>query len=359
MSDDYNVHSGRQSALWASLRHLFAAELSKLVVDPDRPTRVCDFGCSTGGNSLAPLRLVAAASRRRGGPLLWVTLSDLPGTDWRAAFRTVTPAAIAAAEPEAAEEAGAVQAADILVHAAPGSFYEQLMPPGTVDLSYALVATHWLSAVPHPPSPGVIHPGLESDPAILEAWRLQAQGDWQQFVAVRARELLPGGRLIVATIGRKEGTPYAPYNFSRTLARCMAEMVAAGALLESEMGSILTPVYYRTLTELAVPFKDPQVGLVVDTLEAVFSPCPYYLALQAKEITAEAYAAQLWSFVIGYSEAILRQALSPRGPAVADAVVADLQRRFTAAVAADPAYNRLDYTMVFVAAHKPAPGEPR
>eukprot|EP00668_Euglena_longa_P034721 GGOE01044578.1.p1 GENE.GGOE01044578.1~~GGOE01044578.1.p1 ORF type:complete len:361 (-),score=99.66 GGOE01044578.1:174-1256(-) len=352
MSDDYNLHSGRQTILWVDLRHLFAAELPRLPVDPSRPIRVCDYGCSTGRNSLEPLHLVAAECQRRGSPLVWVTLSDLPATDWRATFRTVTPAAIAAAGgPEG--EAAPVTAANILVHAAPSSFYEQVMPAGTVDLSYALIATHWLSGIPTPPSAGIIHPALEADPTKRAVWEQHARTDWKHFVELRARELCAGGVLIVATIGRPEGTPFSPTGYICTVSRCLEQMATLHA---PELEALLAPVYYRSPSQFAAPFEDPQLGMVVDTVVPVFSPCPYFRALEAKEITVEEFADQLWSFFLGYSEAILKHALRQRPPAESEAIVAELRQRFRQAVCEAPAANKLDYTLVFLAAHKVGAG---
>jgi hypothetical protein len=160
MSDDYNRLSGRQTALWLAAEGPFHTAVASLAVAPGATAAVCDFGCSTGRNSVAPLRAAVAHCAAHGARE--VALVDLPGTDWRATFATVTPEALV---PDPSP--GSLPADRILLYGAPRSFYGPVLPPGSVDFAYSLTATHWLSRAPAPITGGGIHPLQETEPLLV------------------------------------------------------------------------------------------------------------------------------------------------------------------------------------------------
>jgi hypothetical protein len=75
------------------------------------------------------------------------------------------------------------------------SFYEQVLPPEHVHLAWSSYAVMWLSRIPTQIS-GHFYAGRGTD-AERDAFRRQAAEDWRSFLALRARELRPGGRLVI------------------------------------------------------------------------------------------------------------------------------------------------------------------
>src|SRR5439155_114217 len=71
----------------------------------------------------------------------------------------------------------------------------QVFPGGQVSLGYTASTVHWLSAAPCP-LPGHIWP-LHARGTTRAAFAARARQDWQTFLACRARELRPGGQLVV------------------------------------------------------------------------------------------------------------------------------------------------------------------
>ena len=84
------------------------------------------------------------------------------------------------------------------------SFYTQILPSNSVNLGWSSWAIQWLSRIPAP-IPDHVQVAYSSDEAVRAAYAKQAAHDWHEFIAFRGRELCPGGRLVVMTMGRRRG----------------------------------------------------------------------------------------------------------------------------------------------------------
>jgi hypothetical protein len=90
-----------------------------------------------------------------------------------------------------------------------GSFYGPLLPPGTVHLATCFNSIQWLDqppAVPLPDSVGYRRPhparnGLVAPPQATAAFTRQSEQDLLRFLKCRARELVTGGKLLLASPG--------------------------------------------------------------------------------------------------------------------------------------------------------------
>ena len=156
------------------------------------PIGVADYGAATGYNSLLPIASAVEVLRKRTRPdhAVLVTHTDLPGNDFTALFTTIT------------EDPDSYLAADkaTFATAVGRSFYQQILPSESVVLGWSSWATHWLSRVPAPIADH-IHIAYSADEQARRAYARQAALDWHDFVAFRGRELAPGGRLVVLTLG--------------------------------------------------------------------------------------------------------------------------------------------------------------
>jgi hypothetical protein len=132
------------------------------------------------------------------------------------------------------------------------SFYDQVVPANSVHLGWSSYAAQWLS---HPPTVIAEHIFVHSSTEAVRSqfWHAAAQ-DWETFLALRARELRAGGRLVLllpgfgdeGLCGFEPGMNYA--NLALT------EMVQEGAITAEEKARMVIGGYIRHKSELLAPF---------------------------------------------------------------------------------------------------------
>lgn len=260
-SATYTASSRLQAAGLATGITLFEAA-ARAVPLPAAPTPIviADYGAATGYNSLLPLRAAIGAlrARTRSDHAILVAHTDLPGNDFTALFTVL------------ADDPDSYLAKDsaTFTSAVGRSFYQQILPSESVVLAWSSWATHWLSRVPAPISDH-IHIAHSSDAAARSAYARQAARDWHDFVAFRGRELAPGGRAVVLTLGLDaEGLPgFAA--LMDALLESLRTLVADDQLRPDELARMVIPTVGRTENELLAPFAPSGrfEGLSVEHLE--------------------------------------------------------------------------------------------
>src|SRR5690606_6150734 len=100
---------------------------------------------------------------------------------------------------------------------------------GAVHLGLSFSAAHWLRRQPEVLVPeGIYFP--EATGAARAALAAEADDDWTAFLAARAADLAPGGRLLVQMVGTDPAPgPAAPRVTGRLLLRAMGEVAATMA----------------------------------------------------------------------------------------------------------------------------------
>jgi hypothetical protein len=314
-----------------------------------RAFTVADYGASTGRNSIASIgSAVAAVRRRRADAHLAVIHNDLPTNDWNQLFANV-----------AASGEGASGAAGVVPLASAVSFFEPAAPAGSVHLGLSFSAAHWLRSAPRVVVPDAFY-FCEATGDARAALAAQADADWTSFLASRAIDLAPGGRLIVQAVGTDLGDPDAgPRVTARRLLRAMTDvardLVKAGALARAAFERYLLPAYARTVDEALAPLRRAgspvaeAFEVVACRTDPVANP---YLQQWRADGDAEAYGRSYAAFVRAFTESSLRDglfapgALGGRRPAdLLDDYFARLAERF----AADPERDRFeDWTLTAV-----------
>ncbi|MBO0861307.1 MAG: SAM-dependent methyltransferase [Chloracidobacterium sp.] len=153
----------------------------------DHPIVVADYGSSQGKNSLAPMQAAIKGLRKRVGkerPILVVHI-DQPANDFNTLFDVLhrDPERYSLGDP------------NVFPSAIGRSFYESVFPEEHVHLAWSSYAAVWLNRIPMPIPNHFV--ALASSGAVREVFERQAAEDWELFLSLRARELRPGGRLIV------------------------------------------------------------------------------------------------------------------------------------------------------------------
>ena len=107
-----------------------------------QPIVIADYGSSEGHNSLLPLGAAITILRQRIGPdrAISVVHTDLPENDFSGLFKTLNTDPNSYLRRDHAVFASAVGR----------SFYEQVLPAGSVTLAWSSWAVQWLSRAPGP-----------------------------------------------------------------------------------------------------------------------------------------------------------------------------------------------------------------
>jgi hypothetical protein len=255
---------------------------------PPQPIVVADYGAANGHNSLKPLSAAISVLRRRTRPdhAILLAHTDVPDNDFTALFRTLAEDPDSYLHTDTASFPSAIGR----------SYYGQILPSRTVNLGWTLWATQWLSRIPCQLDDHV-HVAHSNDEAARAAYAHQAGLDWHDFVAFRARELAPEGRLVVLTQAADEdGTP----GFKALLDAIVAALddtVRDGLLSEDELRRTAFPTFARSEKDFRAPFapKGWLEGLTIDNLEMFAAEDRFWARLQTDD-DAEAFGAQWAAF---------------------------------------------------------------
>jgi hypothetical protein len=332
----YNEHSRpQQKADSLGLPPLERAVGEMTVPQGPEPATVADFGAAQGRNSLEPMRLAVEKMRRRTAvstPIV-VVHTDLPQNDFGSLFALV----------EGSPESYLRSAENVFSLAAGKSFYERIFPDGFLSLGWTAVSVHWLSKVPCE-IPDHVY-AQRAGQRVREAYAEQASEDWRRFLGNRARELRPGGELIVVAVttdgtGSTGGESLMDLTNEPVLA-----MVDAGSIRPEEYGRMNMPAYHRTMKEFTEPLRS---GVLTEDLilkEAIEAEFPDQLWPEyERRGDANAFAASYTEFVRAFTEAPLFAGLNAdRTPADRERLASEYFERMRSLIEANPERARWDW----------------
>lgn len=245
----YDTHSSPQQRLVGAQHQL----LKRLVmqIGPAEPEfRLVDYGCGPGQSAIETARPVIEAFRSMSatGPVA-ICHADQAGNDWNALFELVTgPKGYAAGD------------AAIRTEASVGSFYQSMAAPASVALGTCFTAHHWLSRSIQLESPGAIWFADLSGEARTELAAL-ADADWTSFLRHRAKELRPGGYMVVCGLGsvgddtEHTGVAATSRCLYRAVGRIAQDMAEEGRLDRRVLDRFVFPQWFRTAEETLGPLE--------------------------------------------------------------------------------------------------------
>jgi hypothetical protein len=254
------------------------------------------------------MEAIVEGLRRRTGQPLQTIYSDLASNNFNQLFANL----------EEARRTGLFPAG-VYASAVGGSFYGPLLPPGTVHLATCFNAILWLDRLPVVPMPDCVayrrphppRPGMVVSPEATAAFTQQAEQDLVRFLECRARELVPGGKLLLASPGDTDQARVGD-GVVEVLNDACLDLVAAGRLKREEYERLTMPCYYRTLAELLAPLEredSPVRGaFAVDRAEVLEVPTPFVVEFRRGGKVA-AYAGAYTGFLRAISEPVVRAAL--------------------------------------------------
>jgi SAM dependent carboxyl methyltransferase len=241
----YNRHSRLQASGSALALPLLERAVAAMTFESAaRPIVIADYGSSQGKNSLAPISLAVGMLRKRLGqdwPLM-VCHVDRPSNDFNSLFELLDT------DPHRYR----VDDRHVFPCAIGRSFYGSVLPSNSVDIGWSSFAAMWLSRIP------ALVPNhfyaFASTGTVRAAFEPQAAQDWEAFIALRAAELRPGGRLIVVAPGVHDSGTTGFEHIMNCANQVLTEMVEAGTIAADERSRMAMGVWPRSKPELLAPF---------------------------------------------------------------------------------------------------------
>jgi gibberellin A4 carboxyl methyltransferase len=310
---------------------------------PAQPVTVLDLGSSEGRNAIRLIGTIVAGLRRRTGQPIQTIYSDLASNNFNQLFANL----------EEAQRAG-LFSEGVYSGAVGGSFYGPLLPPGTVHLATSFNSILWLDQLPPIPLPNRVayrrphppRPGFTVSREVTAAFEGQAEQDLDRFLECRARELVPGGKLLLASPGDTDQACVSDGLYDVLNDACL-DLVGAGRLEREQYERLTMPIYCRTVAELLAPLERENStvrgAFAVDRAEDLEVPTPFFVEFQRGGDRA-AYADAYTGFLRAISEPVVRAAFN-QSEGEAETVDA-LYERIRARLLADPERYLFRYILV-------------
>jgi hypothetical protein len=185
-------------------------------------------------------------------------------------------------------------------------------------------------------------------PEATAAFTRQAEQDLVRFLESRARELVPGAKLLLAGPGDTDQTRLCD-GLCDVLNDACLDLVADGRLEREVYERLTMPCYYRTVAELLAPLEredSPVRGaFAVDRAEVLEVPLPFLVEFRRGGDVA-AYAGAYTGFLRAVFEPVVRAALNQSEGEVG--TVEWLYERVRARLLAEP--ERYAWRYILVAA---------
>lgn len=334
--------------------------LATMDLSDGRPFAAADFGAADGGTSLDLMKRVVAAVRDA-NPAKTVTLTytDLPHNDFSVLFRRLHGLL------EASDPTPLAAAPGLYTFASGTSFHRQVFPDSTLSLGFSATAMHWLSARPAPIADHVQAVGATE--AERGPYRTQAAADWTAILVARARELVSGGKLVLANFCEDEEGRYlggtGGVDMFDTFAKHWRALMEADAITPAEYQAGTLQQFYRTVAEFRAPFDDPaspvyKAGLRLDHASTRVTGCPYAADFR-RHGDAEKFARAYIPTLRSWTESTFFSALDPDRPLdERKALVDRFYDSYQADVAASPEGHGMDYVHCFLVIRKQPIGHP-
>ena len=242
----YNKHALPQAA-GAALASLFLQKaVEKIALESgDQPVVIADYGSSQGKNSLVPVGSAIRKLRSQIGPSrpICVFHIDQPSNDFNSLFEVLS------SDPDRY----VLNETNVFPCAIGRSFYEQVLPPESVHLGWSSCAAVWIRV----PSliPGHLWSG-RSTGAVREAFERQAAKDWEAFLSLRACEMRPGARLVVALPTIHDDRPSGFADLMDHANTALQEMVEDAAITADERAGMVLGSHPRRKREVLAPFAN-------------------------------------------------------------------------------------------------------
>jgi hypothetical protein len=283
----YNAHSELQARSAEEADGVLGRALAAVAL-PGGVLTVADFGSSQGRNSMRQTALVLdrIAARTGSDREVMVVHTDLPGSDFTSLFTLL----------ETAPDSYLRGRRQAFASAIGRSFYERLLPGGSLSFGWSSFALHWMSSLPLrlPTHIWAIAATEQEDRALAAV----SAADWRTFLRHRAEELLPGGQLVLI-MGALDGSGASGLEPLMDMANNVLRGVVADGRLSADVYAAMTiPARPRRRDEFTAPFERGELpALALEELIIAATPNAAVLRWRETGDTAT-FAASITGFFI-------------------------------------------------------------
>lgn len=340
---------GAKDVIDKTLTRVVTALDNSQPIAPDAMLTFSDMGCADGGTSLGLWRGVIDHLRNNRSHTgdIQIVYADQPNNDFSALAKITHGLTEFDTYLDEFERVYILQSG--------ASFYTPILPDNTLDLGFSATAMHWLRGKPLDITGHVHMVGAQG--AEQQAFAEQAKRDWTAILLQRARELKPGGKLVLANFCRDEQGKYLGategVNMFDTFNDIWQGFVDDNIITAPEYQSMTLPQYYNTVEEFSAPFEDAdsevvKAGLHIESIETGHIPCPFAEDFKvhgdAKRF-AEAYVPTIRS----WNESTWFAALSPeRDLTERREIIEHYYSTYQSRVEEQPTQHRMDYIHAYM-----------
>ncbi len=313
---------------------------------------ISDMGCADAGTSLTMIgTVIDAVSARAPGTAVSVIYTDQPHNDFNALITNVYGLGPFETYLDNREQIFPLVSAT--------SFYRQILPHNSLNLGFSATAMHWLSQKVCNISNHVQAVGAQGSE--LQAFRNQAHSDWRQILIHRAKELKPGGKLVLINFGTNEEGQYlgntGGINMFDTFNQIWQSFLDQKRIKNQEYENMTLPQYYNSVEEFSAPLIDPgeavyQAGLRLDHIDTRIVKCPF-----AEDYThhrdATRFADEYIPTVRSWNESVYFNALSTDRPVEERReIIEDYYDTYKTMVRENPDGHGMDYVHAYMVISK-------
>ncbi|CAN6687455.1 unnamed protein product [Malus baccata var. baccata] len=270
--------------------------------------KIADLGCSSGPNTLLAvsdiIHNIHATFQKlnRPSPSLQAFLNDLPGNDFNTVFRSL-PGFYKKLEEE--QKLG-----PCFITAMPGSFYGRLFPNNSLHFVHSNYALMWISEAPKglmtKEGEGLNKKNIciakTSPYAVYKLYLEQFKKDFTVFLRSRAEELVPGGSMVLTTMGSIKS--HDPLCIWEVVGVKLNDMVLEG-LIEKEKLEIFNLPYYAPTTKEVEDVIEAEGSFTLQSLEVLKNDWDSYIKHADSGLDRKARAAVLATDIRAVGEPIL------------------------------------------------------
>ena len=317
------------------------------------PFRATDMGAADGGTSLDLWRRVLGRVREKAPDRpIEMIYTDLPRNDFSQLFQIVH------GQTDMASYLDDVPGVHAMASAT--SFFDPIVPAGTLDLGFSSTASHYLTHVPCSISDHVHMIGASG--AERAAYEQKGAEDWERMLLQRTNELKPGGRLCLFNFGIDAEGRYlggtGGVDMFDTFAQLWSGLADDGVITAEEVRATNFPQCYRTQEQFTAPLEDPtnpvaKAGLRLDHVEARVVRCPFEADFTDNHRDAGRFAVEYIPTLRSWSEPTFASGLSEhRSSEQRQEILDEFYGRYHDLVASNPLGHAMDYVHIYIVCSK-------
>jgi len=267
-----------------------------------------DMGCADGGTSLGLWRAVVSRLREHDASDIQVVYADQAFNDFNALVQIL--------HGHTSFHSYVSEHPAVHVLQSGSSFYSPIVAANSLHLGFSATAMHWLSQKPCDIDEHIHMVGASGKQATTFADA--AAKDWQNILMHRARELRPGGSLVLVNFCRDEQGQYlgntGGINMFHQFNANWQSFVDNGDITQREYQAMTLPQYYNTVDEFCAPLQDTssevyKAGLRLVDIHTAVVPCPFAENFKQHQ-DATRFAADYIPTIRSWNESIFMGALA-------------------------------------------------